>query len=227
MIPVAERRRESSALAVFFTIILNSILLTQASPTVTVGASRSGNLLMVTMTASGFPEIRNISIECRYDPGLISIMDAVVGSPVTAAALGLRVDTSSCRLYISISASSAVTIGDGKQLAFLNIPLKSQQADNVFFVSGVGLTDKNGSTVEAAIKSTAVVAKMREAYYSYLSYVDSKNIRDGFLLDGKCLLSGLNNYAPGLVVRKAGKTAHHRSVIVVERRHIPAAGIKQ
>ncbi|MBN1576681.1 MAG: hypothetical protein JW913_09030 [Chitinispirillaceae bacterium] len=213
MIPIANNRSFLRAGAVVAGMMFSLAYSAQAAPAVTVGTSFSQEVMTVTMTASAFPELRSVTFDCAYDPQRISIMDGVVGSPLPATALGVAVDTAAHSLRLMITAASTVTVGDGKTLVTLLAPMESPETGNVFTVSEVAITDKNGTVVNATIHSTAVDLS-RPAFAPPRSAMRKAGDVMGLQLNGRRFFRDRNGAVPGYIVRRTGHAAMSGMILI-------------
>ena len=185
----------------------------EAAPAVNVGTSFCQGVLTVTMAASSFPELRSITFDCTYDPQRISIMDAVVGSPLAATALGVAVDTAAHSLRLVINAASTVTVGDGKPLLNLFIPTESQEDAKAFMVSKAAITDKNGATINVTIHSTAVILS-KPGFPSPRLAMRKTGTTLGLRLNGRRFSRERNEAVSGYIIRRDGAAAASGMILI-------------
>ena len=213
MISIANDKCIFHAGVYFVGILLFLTPLSEAAPAVTVGTSFSQEVMTVTMTASSFPELRSITFDCTYDPQRISIMDAVVGSPLAATALGVAVDTAAHSLRLVINAASTVTVGDGKPLLNLFIPTESQEDAKAFMVSKAAITDKNGATINVTIHSTAVILS-KPGFPSPRLAMRKTGTTLGLRLNGRRFSRERNEAVSGYIIRRDGAAAASGMILI-------------
>ncbi|MBN1306359.1 MAG: hypothetical protein JXA18_00475 [Chitinispirillaceae bacterium] len=136
-------------------------------PSVSSNKSIDKNLLNVSITGSGLPELRCITFTCIYDPQRVALMDAVISSPLPSTAFSALVDTSEKSLSVSVCATGTMHITDGATMVALRIPLTvSQEGESAFTLTSASFTDVS-DTVHSVPIGSAMVARFQASAYNH------------------------------------------------------------
>ena len=174
-----------------------------ADPFISSATSIDQNVLNVSITGSGLPELQGITLICSYAPDRALLMDAIISSPLPSTAFSASIDTSEQLLIVSVCATGSIRIADGTSLVILRIPLsESQEGESAFSLDSATLTDVSGATHFVSVGSTAVAIPPQYRFNTATVAQTSSRATGFFLINGKLGRFGVPCTAAGIYIRR-------------------------
>jgi hypothetical protein len=140
----------------FFTIVFFSLKAAVSAPLFLVEKAIDKQQMTVSVSGSQLPELKSITFSCSYDLSGISLMEAIVSSPLPATSLAVQVDTAASTLSITLHATTTVTPADNARIVLLRIPVAlTVEAADFNITKGV-IIDKQGTSAEITIDNKTI-----------------------------------------------------------------------
>lgn len=167
---------------VLLILIVSSVTNIFGKPAVGLFFGTSGSNTHITVVGTSVGGFKNGIIECEYDPS-IDIDDALLGSPISAIALGASIDRPSHRLRITISATKQIVI-DSASVITLEIPSSSVAPLSVLKILSASFTNQSGVTQTADIRSSL---KVGIAYHPFRNKKEITKPDQFFQFNGRAI----------------------------------------
>jgi hypothetical protein len=125
-------------------------------PAVFVEKTFDAQLIKITVSGSGLPEMRGITFTCGYSVSHASIMDAIVASPQPKTALSVIVDSAASSMSIAIRAASTILLADGAPIVAIKMTGTTNAAWPLTIIKAI-VVDKQGASSQLPISNKASV----------------------------------------------------------------------
>jgi hypothetical protein len=140
---------------VFLILIMSSVTSLFAKPTVGLLVGINDNNGNIRVVGTSLEEFKSGTIEFEYDSS-IDIDDVLLGSPISAIALGASIDRSNHRLRITISATKPVVIDSASIISF-EVLVSSVAPFYALTILNASFTNQSGVAQTADIRPTLSV----------------------------------------------------------------------
>jgi hypothetical protein len=190
-----------------------------SGPAVFVEKTVDAQLIKITVSGSGLPELRGITFTCGYSVSHASIMDAIIASPQPNTALSVIVDSAASSMSIAILAASTILLADGAPIVAIKIT-GTANADWPLTIIKAIAVDKQGAYTQLPISIKASVRenggpKLADAA-GYLNARQQDALSGFFDVSGRKVSGCKRRCAPGYYL-KTFRPAVTRILVVPSR----------
>ena len=174
-----------------FILLITAIVLSEPAINMSTNSDNTGKF-----SVKGFSmvSIKKATISIEYSPA-IDIEKALIGSPISAIAVGVSINRDNHLLHVDILTTKQVTI-DGVILFELQIPLGSSVAQNALIIKNASLTDAQGVVHQVKVLPTAVVSKRK-----FTNKEESIALPSNYLFNGRKMSGKLSSYSKTKALR--------------------------
>jgi hypothetical protein len=174
-----------------FILLITAIVLSEPAISMSTNSDNTGKF-----SVKGFSmvSIKKATISIEYSPA-IDIEKALIGSPISAIAVGVSINRDSHLLHVDILTTKQVTI-DGVILFELQVPLGSSVAQNALVIKNASLTDAQGVVHQVNVIPQTEVAKTN-------SRIKEKSLSAPlyYMLNGRKMSGNLSLYSKTKALR--------------------------
>ena len=174
-----------------FILLITAIVLSEPAISMSTNSANTGKF-----SVKGFSmvSIKKATISIEYSPA-IDIEKALIGSPISAIAVGVSINRDSHLLHVDILTTKQVTI-DGVILFELQVSLGSSVAQNALIIKNASLTDAQGVVHQVNVIPQTGVAKTN-------SRIKEKSLSAPFyyMLNGRKMSVNLSSYSKTKALR--------------------------
>lgn len=182
---------------VFLILLFSSVTTVFSKPAVGLLFGNNGHNDIITFVGIAVEGFKSGIIECEYDAS-IDIDQALLGSAISAIALGASIDRSNHRLRITISATRQLAI-DSVSIITLEIPLSGTPPLSVLKILSASFTNQNGATQTADIRPSL---KVGISYHPFRNRKEYTKPDQFFQFNGRTISQNtMHNYKLGAASR--------------------------